>query len=199
MSTVSTASWERMLDVPRPLPEPDRTIPHRCGAVVLDIPTGRPPRLAIAAATGPTRSRRAVPTPVFERGRSSRIGIPPGIAAETRRNNHPGRSLRRRFRPRVSGVNFRIEVGRVLVPLDDDPAANQAIAYGASGGTPFDFAMFGLFVNGNEPLMPANAIEVVDNVEFELVTAVPEPSSLTPFGLGLLPAAVVATRRWGRR
>ena len=39
---------------------------------------------------------------------------------------------------------FRVqEVGGAIVPLDGDPAANQAIAFGAPGRTPFDFAEFG--------------------------------------------------------
>ncbi len=91
------------------------------------------------------------------------------------------------------------ELGRVIVPLDDDPAANQIIAFGALGGTQFNFAAFGLFVNGNQSLISADAVEVVDNVNFGLVTAVPEPGSLTLFGLGLLTAAVVARRRLGGR
>ena len=95
------------------------------------------------------------------------------------------------------------EVGRAIVPLDDDPAASQVIAVGAPGGLPFDFAVFGLFVDANESLTPADAIEVVDDVNFETATAVPEPGSLTLFatliGLGLLPTTIVATRRPPRR
>jgi hypothetical protein len=95
------------------------------------------------------------------------------------------------------------EVGRAFVPLDDDPAASQVIAVGAPGGLPFDFAVFGLFVDASESLTPADAIEVVDDVHFETAAAVPEPDSLTQFltliGLGLLPTTVVATRRPPRR
>jgi hypothetical protein len=91
------------------------------------------------------------------------------------------------------------EVGRVFVPLDEDPAANRPIALHAPGGTPFNLAAFGLFVNDDGSLVPADAAEVVDNVNFGIVTAVPEPSSLMLFGLGSLASVVVAARRWGRR
>jgi hypothetical protein len=87
------------------------------------------------------------------------------------------------------------DVGRAFVPLDGDPAADQVIAFGDPGGTPFNFAVFGLFADDSESPRPADAVEVVDNVKFGLAAAVPEPGSLTLFGLGLLVAAVVATRR----
>jgi PEP-CTERM motif len=90
------------------------------------------------------------------------------------------------------------EIGRAIVPLDNNPAANQVIRFGAPGGPPFNLAAFGLFSVADESLTPVNAIEVVDNIDFHLATAVPEPSTLTLSGLGLLAAAVGATRRLGR-